>query len=78
MLADVLRRLEPNEIPISQFLGRPATGPELALFVEEAPEGFVPTVDAICALGVSRQTVLPRVKREAIRLARLRAEDGRA
>ena len=34
-----------------------------ALFVEEAPEGFVPIVDAMRALGVSRQTVLQRVKR---------------
>jgi DNA invertase Pin-like site-specific DNA recombinase len=34
-----------------------------ALFVEEAPEGFVPIVDAMRVLGVSRQTVLQRVKR---------------
>jgi len=34
-----------------------------ALFVEEAPAGFVPIVDAMRALGVSRQTVLQRVKR---------------
>lgn len=34
-----------------------------ALFVEDAPEGFVPIVDAMRALGVSRQTVLQRVKR---------------
>jgi DNA invertase Pin-like site-specific DNA recombinase len=34
-----------------------------ALFVEEAPDGFVPIDDAMRALGVSRQTVLQRVKR---------------
>jgi DNA invertase Pin-like site-specific DNA recombinase len=34
-----------------------------ALFVAEAPAGFVPIVDAIRILGVSRQTVLQRVKR---------------
>jgi hypothetical protein len=32
-------------------------------FVEEAPEGHVPILDAIRLLGVSRQTVLQRVKR---------------
>jgi DNA invertase Pin-like site-specific DNA recombinase len=34
-----------------------------ALFVEHAPAGYVPIVDAIRTLGVSRQTVLQRVKR---------------
>ena len=34
-----------------------------ARFVEEAPDGFVPIVDAMRLLGVSRQTVLQRVKR---------------
>jgi DNA invertase Pin-like site-specific DNA recombinase/uncharacterized protein YndB with AHSA1/START domain len=34
-----------------------------ARFVEEAPEGYVPMVDAMRLLGVSRQTVLQRVKR---------------
>jgi DNA invertase Pin-like site-specific DNA recombinase len=32
-------------------------------FVEKAPEGYVPMIDAIRVLGVSRQTVLQRVKR---------------
>ncbi|MDP9136375.1 MAG: recombinase family protein, partial [Actinomycetota bacterium] len=44
-----------------------------ALFVEDAPAGFVPIVDAMRALGVSRQTVLQRVKRgelEAIHVRR--------
>src|SRR5262249_20455801 len=34
-----------------------------ARFVEEAPAGYVPMVDAMRILGVSRQTVLQRVKR---------------
>jgi uncharacterized protein YndB with AHSA1/START domain len=34
-----------------------------ALFVDQAPAGYVPIVDAMRALGVSRQTVLQRVKR---------------
>jgi DNA invertase Pin-like site-specific DNA recombinase len=34
-----------------------------SLFVEDAPPGYVPIVDAIRILGVSRQTVLQRVKR---------------
>jgi hypothetical protein len=34
-----------------------------ARFVEEAPEGYVPMMDAMRLLGVSRQTVLQRVKR---------------
>jgi DNA invertase Pin-like site-specific DNA recombinase len=32
-------------------------------FIEEAPEGYVPITDAMRNLGVSRQTVLQRVKR---------------
>ncbi|MCA1677439.1 MAG: recombinase family protein [Actinobacteria bacterium] len=34
-----------------------------ALFVEDPPPGYVPIVDAMRILGVSRQTVLQRVKR---------------
>ena len=34
-----------------------------ARFVEQAPEGYVPMQDATRILGVSRQTVLQRVKR---------------
>ena len=44
-----------------------------ARFVEDAPEGYVPIVDAMRVLGVSRQTVLQRVKRgelEAVHVAR--------
>ncbi len=32
-------------------------------FVEQAPEGYVPMLDAMRLMGVSRQTVLQRVKR---------------
>lgn len=35
----------------------------LARFVEDTPDGYVPMVDATKILGVSRQTVLQRVKR---------------
>jgi DNA invertase Pin-like site-specific DNA recombinase len=44
-----------------------------SLFVEDAPPGYVPIVDAMRILGVSRQTVLQRVKRgdlEAIHVRR--------
>lgn len=41
----------------------PMTDELRALFAEEAPEGYVPIVDAMRILGVSRQTVLQRVKR---------------
>jgi DNA invertase Pin-like site-specific DNA recombinase len=34
-----------------------------ARFVEQAPEGFVPMIDATRILGVTRQTVMQRVKR---------------
>ena len=34
-----------------------------AYFAGEAPEGYVPIVEAMRRLGVSRQTVLQRVKR---------------
>jgi hypothetical protein len=34
-----------------------------SLFVDDAPAGYVPIVDAMRVLGVSRQTVLQRVKR---------------
>ncbi|MBN2565832.1 MAG: recombinase family protein, partial [Candidatus Eisenbacteria bacterium] len=44
-----------------------------ARFTPEAPEGYVPLVDAMRILGVSRQTVLQRVKRghlEALHITR--------
>jgi DNA invertase Pin-like site-specific DNA recombinase len=44
-----------------------------ALFVDDAPAGFVPIVDAMRALGVSRQTVLQRVKRGELEAIRVRS-----
>jgi DNA invertase Pin-like site-specific DNA recombinase len=44
-----------------------------ALFVEDAPAGYVPIVDAMRALGVSRQTVLQRVKRGELEAIHVRA-----
>ena len=44
-----------------------------ARFVEEAPEGYVAMLEATLLLGVSRQTVLQRVKRgelEAVHVVR--------
>ena len=43
-----------------------------ALFVEHAPDGYVPIVDAMRALGVSRQTVLQRVKRGELQALHVR------
>src|SRR5438067_7569985 len=43
-----------------------------ALFVEDAPPGYVPIVDAMRALGVSRQTVLQRVKRGELQALHVR------
>jgi DNA-binding transcriptional MerR regulator len=43
-----------------------------ALFVEHAPAGYVPIVDAMRLLGVSRQTVLQRVKRGELQAIHVR------
>jgi len=43
-----------------------------ALFAEEAPEGYVPMLDAMRILGVSRQTVLQRVKRGELEAVHVR------
>ncbi len=43
-----------------------------ALFVEDAPPGYVPIVDAMRILGVSRQTVLQRVKRGQLQALHVR------
>jgi hypothetical protein len=43
-----------------------------ALFVEDAPPGYVPIIDAMRALGVSRQTVLQRVKRGELQALHVR------
>jgi hypothetical protein len=44
-----------------------------ARFVEEAPVGYVPMVDAMRILGVSRQTVLQRVKRGDLHAVHVRS-----
>jgi hypothetical protein len=41
-------------------------------FVEEAPPGWLPMLEATMALGVSRQTVLQRVKRGELRAVHVR------
>jgi DNA invertase Pin-like site-specific DNA recombinase len=43
-----------------------------ALFVDDAPPGYVPMFDAMRALGVSRQTVLQRVKRGELQALHVR------
>jgi DNA invertase Pin-like site-specific DNA recombinase len=43
-----------------------------SLFVESAPAGYVPIVDAMRTLGVSRQTVLQRVKRGELQALHVR------
>lgn len=43
-----------------------------ALFVEQAPEGYLPMREAIQRLGVSRQTVLQRVKRGELHAVHVR------
>ncbi len=43
-----------------------------AHFVEEAPAGYIPIVDAMRILGVSRQTVLQRVKRSELEAIHVR------
>ncbi len=47
--------------------------PELrALFVDDAPEGWLPMLEATLALGVSRQTVMQRVKRGELQAVHVR------
>jgi hypothetical protein len=43
-----------------------------SLFVDDAPAGYVPIVDAMRTLGVSRQTVLQRVKRGELQAIHVR------
>ncbi len=43
-----------------------------ALFVDDAPPGYIPMFDAMRALGVSRQTVLQRVKRGELQAIHVR------
>jgi predicted DNA-binding transcriptional regulator AlpA len=41
-------------------------------FVEEAPDGYIPMLEATHLLGVSRQTVLQRVKRDELKAVHVR------
>ena len=43
-----------------------------SLFIEHAPAGYVPIVDAMRLLGVSRQTVLQRVKQSELQAIHVR------
>jgi DNA invertase Pin-like site-specific DNA recombinase len=43
-----------------------------ALFVDDTPEGWLPMLEATLALGVSRQTVLQRVKRGELQAVHVR------
>ena len=44
-----------------------------ASFVEQAPDGYLPMLEATHLLGVSRQTVLQRVKRGELHAVHVRA-----
>ena len=44
-----------------------------ARFVEDTPDGYLPMLEATHALGVSRQTVLQRVKRGDLDAVHVRA-----
>ena len=43
-----------------------------ALFVDDAPDGWLATLEATLAYGVSRQTLLQRVKRGELRAVHVR------
>ncbi len=43
-----------------------------ALFVDDAPKGWLATLEATLAHGVSRQTLLQRVKRGELRAVHVR------
>jgi hypothetical protein len=49
-----------------------------ALFVEDAPPGYVPIVDAMRALAVSRQAVVQRVGRGELKALNVRSERRKA
>jgi DNA invertase Pin-like site-specific DNA recombinase len=44
-----------------------------SLFVDQAPKGYIPMIDATRILGVSRQTVLQRVKRGELAAVHIRS-----
>jgi DNA invertase Pin-like site-specific DNA recombinase len=73
----LLRWIEAGFIPAEQPTpGAPwqirVTDELLARFVEKAPPGFVPMIEATKLLGVSRQTVLQRVKRGELKAIYIR------
>ena len=73
----VLRWIEDGFIPAEQPTpGAPweirLTDDLLARFVEKPPPGFIPMIEATQQLGVSRQTVLQRVKRGELQAVHIR------
>jgi excisionase family DNA binding protein len=75
--ATVLRWIEDGFIPAEQPTpGAPwqirITDDLLSRFVEKAPLGFIPMIEATKRLGVSRQTVLQRVKRGELQAVHIR------
>jgi DNA invertase Pin-like site-specific DNA recombinase len=73
----VLRWIEDGFIPAEQPTpGAPwqvrITGELLGRFVETPPPGFIPMIEATKQLGVSRQTVLQRVKRGELQAVHIR------
>jgi excisionase family DNA binding protein len=69
----------PGPLAGVQHLAGPSTGGQQrvvdqlrARFVEQAPQGWLPMLEATKALGVSRQTVLQRVKRGELRAVHVR------
>ena len=75
--ATVLRWIEDGFIPAEQPTpGAPwqirITDDLLSRFVEKAPPGFIPMIEATKRLGVSRQSVLQRVKRGELQAIHIR------
>ena len=73
----ILRWIEDGFIPAEQPTpGAPwqirITADLLGRFVEETPPGFIPMIEATKRLGVSRQTVLQRVKRGELQAVHIR------
>lgn len=73
----VLRWIEDGFIPAEQPTpGAPweirITDDLLSRFVENTPPGFIPMIDATKQLGVSRQTILQRVKRGELEAVHIR------
>jgi excisionase family DNA binding protein len=74
----VLRWIEDGFIPAEQpTLGAPwqirITDELLGRFVEKTPPGFVPMIEATKLLGVTRQTILQRVKRGELEAVHIRS-----